>query len=72
MRGSSTRIVVPTIGDPSADKILLFAKTAPVAGPIPSKLRVRTASFRFGEEKKNYAASYRSVQGRHEPSCQKQ
>ncbi len=36
----------PTIGDPSAEKILLFTKTAPVAA-IP---------------KKNYVASYRSAQ----------
>ena len=50
----------PTIGDPSADKILLFTKTAPVAA-IPSNCVHVLPRLGFGEEKKNYAASYRSV-----------
>src|SRR5204862_7483097 len=51
----------PTIGNPSADKILLFTKTAPVAA-IPSNCVHVLPRLGFGEEKKNYAASYRSVQ----------
>jgi endonuclease III len=51
----------PTIGDPGADKILLFTKTAPVA-TIPSNCVYVLPRLGFGEEKKNYAASYRSVQ----------
>ena len=51
----------PTIGDPSADKILLFTKTAPVAA-IPSNCVHVLPRLGFGEEKKNYAATYRSAQ----------
>jgi len=51
----------PTIGDPSADKILLFTKTAPVAA-IPSNCVHVLPRLGIGEEKKNYAATYRSVQ----------
>ena len=51
----------PTIGDPSADKILLFTKTAPVAA-IPSNCVHVPLRLGFGVEKKNYAASYRSAQ----------
>jgi len=51
----------PTIGDPSAEKILLFTKTAPVAA-IPSNCLHIPLRLGFGEEKKNYAASYRSAQ----------
>ena len=51
----------PTIGDPGADKILLFTKTAPVAA-VPSNCVHVPLRLGFGEEKKNYAASYRSAQ----------
>ena len=51
----------PTIGNPSADKILLFTKTAPVAA-IPSNCVHVLPRLGFGEEQKNYAASYRSAQ----------
>ena len=51
----------PTIGDPSADKILLFTKTAPVPA-VPSNCLHVPLRLGFGAEKKNYAASYRSAQ----------
>jgi len=51
----------PCIGDPSADKILLFTKTAPVAA-VPSNCVHVLTRLGQGEEKKNYAASYRSAQ----------
>src|SRR5712692_8153812 len=51
----------PTIGDPGAEKILLFTKTAPVAA-VPSNCVHVPLRLGFGEEKKNYAASYRSAQ----------
>ena len=51
----------PTIGDPSADKILLFTKTAPVAA-IPSNCVHVLPRLGCGEEKKSYAATYRSAQ----------
>src|SRR5262249_2608759 len=51
----------PTIGDPGAEKILLFARTAPVAA-VPSNCVHVLLRLGFGEEKKNYAASYRSAQ----------
>jgi endonuclease-3 len=51
----------PTIGDPGAEKILLFTKTAPVAA-VPSNCLHVPLRLGFGQEKKNYAASYRSVQ----------
>ena len=51
----------PTIGDPGAEKILLFTKTAPVAA-VPSNCVHVLLRLGFGEERKNYAASYRSAQ----------
>ncbi len=51
----------PTIGDPGAEKILLFTKTAPVAA-VPSNCLHVPLRLGFGQEKKNYAASYRSAQ----------
>ncbi len=51
----------PGIGEPSAEKILLFTRTYPVLGLESNGLRV-LLRLGFGEEKKNYAASYRSVQ----------
>lgn len=51
----------PSIGEPSAEKILLFTGTYPVLGLESNGLRV-LLRVGFGEEKKNYSASYRSVQ----------
>lgn len=51
----------PTIGDPGADKILLFSNTAPLAA-VPSNCVHTPNRLGFGEEKKNYAASYKAVQ----------
>jgi endonuclease-3 len=51
----------PTIGDPGAEKILLFTKTVSVAA-VPSNCVHVPLRLGFGEEKKNYAASYRSAQ----------
>jgi endonuclease III len=51
----------PTIGDPGADKILLFSNTAPLAA-VPSNCIHVPTRLGFGEEKKNYAASYKSAQ----------
>jgi len=51
----------PTIGDPGADKILLFTRTAPIAA-VPSNCVHVPVRLGFGEEKKNYAATYRSAQ----------
>lgn len=51
----------PTIGDPGADKILLFSGTAPIAA-VPSNCIHVPTRLGFGEEKKNYAASYKSAQ----------
>jgi endonuclease III len=51
----------PTIGDPGADKILLFTKTAPVAA-VPSNCVEVTLRLVSGETKKNYAANYRAAQ----------
>jgi len=51
----------PSIGEPSAEKILLFTRSYPVLGLDSNALRV-LLRLGFGEEKKNYSASYRSVQ----------
>jgi len=51
----------PGIGEPSAEKILLFTRSYPVLGLESNGLRV-LLRLGFGEEKKNYPASYRSVQ----------
>jgi endonuclease-3 len=51
----------PTIGDPGAEKILLFTKTAPVAA-VPANCVHVLPRLGFGEERKNYAATYRSAQ----------
>jgi Predicted EndoIII-related endonuclease len=50
-----------SIGEPSAEKILLFARAYPVLGLDSNCLRV-LLRLGFGEEKKNYTAAYRSVQ----------
>jgi len=51
----------PTIGDPGADKILLFTKTAPIAA-VPSNCVHVPLRLGFGVEGKHYAAGYRSAQ----------
>jgi len=51
----------PGIGEPGAEKILLFGRAYPVLGLDSNGLRV-LLRLGFGEEKKNYGATYRSVQ----------
>jgi endonuclease III len=50
----------PTIGEPSAEKILLFSKLAPVAA-VPSAFVEVPARLWFGKVGKNYAADYRAA-----------
>jgi endonuclease III len=50
----------PVIGEPSAEKILLFAKLAPVAA-VPSAFVEVPARLWFGKAGKNYAADYRAA-----------
>jgi endonuclease-3 len=49
-----------SIGEPSAEKILLFTRAYPVLGLDSNGLRV-LVRLGFGEEKKNYTATYASV-----------
>jgi len=51
----------PSIGEPGAEKILLFARAYPVLALDSNGLRV-LVRLGFGEEKKNYTATYRAVQ----------
>lgn len=51
----------PTIGDPGAEKILMFTRSYPVLALESNGLRV-LLRLGFGEEKKSYSASYRGVQ----------
>jgi endonuclease-3 len=51
----------PSIGDPGAEKILLFTRAYPVLGLESNGLRV-LVRLGFGEEKKNYSSTYKSVQ----------
>jgi|SRR5580704_12543811 endonuclease-3 len=51
----------PVIGEPGADKILLFAGLAPVAA-VPSACPAVPQRMLFGEEDKNYGAGYRAAQ----------
>jgi endonuclease III len=50
----------PTIGEPSAEKILLFSGLAPVAAVPSAFVGVPTRLF-VGEPGKNYAADYRAA-----------
>src|SRR5262249_27704462 len=50
----------PSIGEPGAEKILLFTRSHPVLGLDSNGLRV-LLRLGFGEEKKNYSATYRAV-----------
>jgi endonuclease III len=51
----------PSIGDPGAEKILLFSCAHPVLALDSNGLRV-LVRLGFGEEKPNYATTYRQVQ----------
>ncbi|HEY6385513.1 MAG TPA: hypothetical protein VIX91_07510 [Candidatus Acidoferrum sp.] len=51
----------PVIGDPGADRILLFARLAPAAA-VPSACTGVPQRILFGDEDKNYAAGYRAAQ----------
>lgn len=50
----------PSIGDPGAEKILLFTKTFPVLALESNGLRV-LLRLGFGKENTNYSTSYRST-----------
>jgi endonuclease-3 len=50
----------PAIGEPGAEKILLFSKSHAVLGLDSNGLRV-LVRFGFGREQKDYSATYRSV-----------
>lgn len=49
------------IGDPGAEKILLFSKTHPILAPDSNGLRV-LLRLGYGEEQKSYSSTYRSAQ----------
>jgi endonuclease-3 len=51
----------PSIGDPGAEKVLLFSRTLPVLAFDSNGLRV-LLRLGFGKVDKNYARSYRSTQ----------
>jgi endonuclease-3 len=51
----------PVIGEPGADKILLFASLVPIAA-VPSACIGVPQRILFGAEDKNYAAGYRAAQ----------
>jgi endonuclease-3 len=51
----------PTIGDSFAEKVLLFAKVAPVAA-VPANCVHVLLRLGFGRETKNYAVNYRAAQ----------
>lgn len=51
----------PGIGEPGAEKILLFTRSYPVLGLDSNGLR-SLLRLGFGEEKKNYTQTYRCVQ----------
>jgi endonuclease III len=50
----------PVVGEPSAEKILLFSNLAPVAA-VPSACVEVPARLWFGKAGKNYAADYRAA-----------
>jgi endonuclease III len=51
----------PVVGDPGADKILLFAELVPVAA-VPSAFVCVPQRILLGEESKSYSAGYRAAQ----------
>ena len=60
----------PGIGDPGAEKILLFTRTLPVLALESNGLRV-LLRLGYGEERKNYSTTYRSAQEAVEPELKK-
>jgi endonuclease-3 len=54
-------LLYPAIGEPGAEKILLFSKAHPVLGLDSNGLRV-LRRIGYGHECKNYSATYHSVQ----------
>ena len=56
----------PSIGDPGAEKILLFARREKVLALDSNGLRVLTR-LGYGKQEKSYAASYRSVRAATRP-----
>ncbi|MBV8207556.1 MAG: hypothetical protein JO041_12245 [Acidobacteria bacterium] len=64
----------PSIGEPAAEKILLFCGAHPVFGMDSNVMRV-LLRLGYGEEKKNYSATYKLVQTAVAPelpdSCEK-
>ena len=60
----------PGIGDPGAEKILIFTRTLPVLALESNGLRV-LLRLGYGEERKNYSATYRSAQEAVEPELKK-
>jgi endonuclease-3 len=50
----------PMIGEPGAEKILLFTRAHPLLAPDSNGLRV-LLRLGYGKEERNYAQSYRSV-----------
>jgi endonuclease III len=59
----------PGIGDPGAEKILLFTRTHPVLALESNGLRV-LLRLGYGEERKNYSATYRAAQEAVKPESQ--
>jgi endonuclease-3 len=59
----------PGIGEPGAEKILLFAGAHPALGLESNGLRV-AVRLGFGEEHKNYSTMYRSAQAALAPEIQ--
>jgi endonuclease-3 len=51
----------PGIGDPGAEKMLLFSRTHPILALDSNGLRV-LLRLGYGEERKSYASTYRSAQ----------
>lgn len=51
----------PGIGDPGAEKILLFSKTHPILALDSNGLRV-LLRLGYGEQRKSYSSTYRSAQ----------
>jgi endonuclease III len=61
----------PGIGDPGADKLLLFAERNPVLALDSNGLRV-LVRLGFAEEQKSYSSTYRLVQKAIEPEIKKE
>lgn len=54
--------IFPAIGEPSAERILLFSKLSPAAA-VPSACVGVPMRLWFGQEGKNYATDYRAARG---------